>query len=115
MAVWEFDDFLFLEHFALDGAIRNKGIGGQMLLELTKKYHKMICLEVEPPNDEISLRRINFYKRNGFVLNMYPYMQPSMSKGKKSIPLMIMTHKREIDTHEFENIRNVLYKNVYGI
>ena len=30
MALWDFDDFVFFEHFAVDPACRNGGIGGQM-------------------------------------------------------------------------------------
>ena len=28
MALWDFDDFVFFEHFAVDPACRNGGIGG---------------------------------------------------------------------------------------
>ena len=31
IASWDFDDFVFLEHFAVDPACRSGGIGGQML------------------------------------------------------------------------------------
>ena len=31
IASWDFDDFVFLEHFAVDPACRNGGVGGRML------------------------------------------------------------------------------------
>ena len=39
MAWWDFDDFVFFEHFAVDPACRNGGIGGQMP---TRCSHAMI-------------------------------------------------------------------------
>ncbi len=33
IASWDFDDFVFLEHFAVDPACRSGGIGGRMLFD----------------------------------------------------------------------------------
>src|SRR5699024_2039480 len=91
IAAWEFDDFVFIEHFVVNPEYRNGGIGAYMLNEFILLLDKFVCLEVEPPETEIARRRINFYSRNNFFINEYPYMQPPISKGKKSIPLFIMT------------------------
>ena len=72
LAVWEFESFIYIEHFAVDPALRNSGTGSAMLQELVKQYQKPICLEVELPEDELTRRRIGFYERNGFVFNEYP-------------------------------------------
>lgn len=74
LAVWEFESFIYIEHFAVDPALRNSGTGSAMLQELVKQYQKPICLEVELPEDELTRRRIGFYERNGFVFNEYPYI-----------------------------------------
>lgn len=113
IAVWEFDTFLFIEHFAVDKALRNRGIGAEMLCELIAQTEKRICLEVEPPQGEMPKRRIAFYERNGFSLNGYDYYQPPMSEGKNAVPLMIMTTDGTLTKEEFENIRCILYKIVY--
>ena len=115
MAVWEFDAFVFLEHFAVSPEYRNEGLGGKMLTALKERNNKKICLEVEPPETENAKRRISFYKRNGFYLNEYPYVQPPISKGKKPVPLMIMTLGAAIEECEFEEIKHTLYKEVYKI
>lgn len=114
IALWNFNDFVFVEHFAVDSTFRNRGCGSLVLNEVKNKTEKLICLEVEPPETEISKRRVEFYKRNGFFLNNYPYMQPPISKGKSMIPLMIMTSNRSINVNEFTNIKKILYKNVYN-
>ena len=113
VAVWDFENFLFIEHFAVNPEFRNNGIGGKLLGDVISLYDKAVCLEVEPPEDELTKRRIGFYKRNGFFLNEYPYTQPPISKGKNSIPLMIMSSGQKLCETEFENVRDVLYREVY--
>lgn len=113
IATWEFDEFVFVEHFAVDKNKRNSGLGGKMLKEFLELSHKPICLEVEMPDTEIAKRRISFYERNGFFLNEYDYFQPPISKGKKIVPLMIMTSGEKVTKEVFEKIRNTLYKEIY--
>ena len=113
LAVWEFESFIYIEHFAVDPALRNSGTGSAMLQELVKQYQKPICQEVELPEDELTRRRIGFYERNGFVFNEYPYIQPPISKGKSPVPLRIMTYGEAITRETFEAIKNVLYRSVY--
>ena len=36
IAVWEFKEFAFVEHFAVASKHRNKGLGGSILKELSK-------------------------------------------------------------------------------
>lgn len=74
---------------------------------------KMVCLEVEPPDNEMASRRIDFYKRNNFFLNNYPYTQPPISTGRNPIPLLIMTHGRHINNIEFAKIKEELLTKVY--
>ena len=113
LAVWEFESFIYIEHFAVDPALRNSGTGSVMLKELVKQYQKPICLEVELPEDELTRRRIGFYERNGFVFNEYPYIQPPISKGKSPVPLRIMTYRSEITREEFQKMKEILYRRVY--
>lgn len=113
IAVWKFDKFAYIEHFVVTNDYRNCGIGTNILKELVELLGKTVCLEVEPPETEMASRRINFYKRNNFFLNEYPYIQPSMSKGKKAIPLFVMTLGSKVDEKKFEEIKCTLYTEVY--
>ena len=114
MAVWEWEDLLFIEHFAVDPSFRNRGLGKHMLCEIVSISDKPVCLEVELPDNEIAKRRIAFYERCGFVLNEYPYIQPSMAKGCPPVPLKIMTYGRAITDSEFEKMKDTLYTYVYN-
>ncbi len=113
ISTWEFENFLYIEHFAVSPKYRSGGTGTKILNAVKNETNKVICLEVEPPNEDISKRRIGFYERNGFFLNEYPYTQPPISKGKNPIPLMIMTYDRKISKKEFNDIKNRLYTSVY--
>ena len=113
-AAWEFETFIYVEHFAVNPVLRNGGVGSKMLKALTEDAEKMIILEVEPPTEEIAVRRVRFYERNGFFFNDYPYIQPSMGEGRKETPLFLMSTERKIDEEEYRMIRNTLYTKVYG-
>lgn len=113
LCVWEFDEFIFIEHFAVDKQKRNSGIGSKLLAEFLENSEKLVCLEVEPPDTEIAKRRIGFYERNGFFLNEYDYFQPPISKGKNIVPLMIMTSGKKIPKGVFDKLRDTLYKEIY--
>ena len=115
ITTWDFEDFVFIEHFATSPVFRNMGLGEKMLKHLASTLQKRLCLEVEPPNDDIQKRRIAFYSRNGFFLNTFPYIQPPISKGKAPVPLMIMTTSGEVSEGEFLSVKKTLYKEVYKI
>ena len=57
-AAWEFETFIYVEHFAVNPILRNGGVGSRMLKALTEDAEKMIILEVEPPTEEIAVRRV---------------------------------------------------------
>jgi len=115
LAVWDLDGILFVEHFAVDPTLRGQGIGSRLLAELAKMTDKPLCLEVEPPCTDLAIRRIAFYKRNGFFLNEFPYLQPSLAKGEPPIPLMVMTLGKALSKEEFEQVREELYRKVYHV
>lgn len=61
---WNFDDFIFGEHFAILKPLRDKGLGTAFLKFFVENIDKTIIIEVERPFDEDSKRRINFYKNS---------------------------------------------------
>lgn len=114
IALWELCDLVFIEHFAVAKEHRCKGFGAKLLDFVTKRYSCDICLEVEVPDSEITKRRVEFYKRNGFHLNTYPYTQPPLSKGQNPVSLMVMTYGKAVTNPGFEAIKDKLYREVYN-
>lgn len=115
ITVWTFSDFYYVEHFAVAPDYRNLGLGSKMLKEVEEKFNGLLVLEVECPTDELTKRRVEFYKRNGYKLNEYDYVQPSMAKGRKEIPLKIMSNPIELTKIMFENVKHTLYSLVYKV
>ena len=61
MLYWETNDFIFLEHFTTMPEVRGRGYGAAAL-EILKSKGKLVLLEIEPPVDEMTCRRYEFYK-----------------------------------------------------
>lgn len=92
ITLWKLSDFYYCEHFAIDPASRNGGIGGKILQQVLKEGFAPLLCEVEPPDDETTLRRVGFYQRHGFVLHEdVDYLQPPYSAEKRSLPMRLMT------------------------
>lgn len=115
ISVWEFEDFAYIEHFAVDKRFRNGGRGKDMLQELLSSIDKPFVLEVEPPESEITERRIGFYQRNGFVFNEYDYVQQPMWEGRNPVPLKIMSYPEGLSEKEFRKVRDTIYRKVFGV
>ena len=114
-ASWDFGGFVFFEHFAVDPACRNGGIGGQMLDALLARFDKPACLEAELPETELAARRIGFYERHGFTVNAdYPYFQPALTPGGSPIPLHLLTTGGSRTPAELRAIETLVHTRVYG-
>ena len=83
MLWWEAETFLYVEHFCILPAARNRGCGGRALAHLAEKG-KTVILEIDPPVDEISLRREAFYERCGYRANIHPHVHPPYRAGLKT-------------------------------
>lgn len=110
---WEFDDFAFLENFAVHKKYRNNGLGSVCLKKVKEYYKVPIVLEVEKPYDDISKRRIGFYERNGFILSTYGYNQPPLNKTINDIPLVMMRYPNALDETTFVKIKKQIFNRVY--
>ena len=111
--IWDFNDFLYIEHLAVSEQYRNRKIASKVLEQLNTQ-NKLIVLEVELPNDELSKRRIDFYQRNSFSIQPYPYFQPPYRKGEERIKMHIMTNtQKPINKVKYEEIITIIEKKVY--
>lgn len=116
ISYWEFPGFVYVEHFAMSEDIRGHGLGGKALDLLLRKYNseKPIVLEVEMPTNEVSKRRIDFYRRHGFSLRPEQYFQPPYRKGDETMELKIMVHTPKPASFSFDTTVSTLKREVYG-
>jgi ribosomal protein S18 acetylase RimI-like enzyme len=117
LCAWEIGVGCFLEHFAVLPEFRGCGIGADMLQEFINKRKNQggfIFLEAEPITDELTARRVAFYKRNGFLVNDYEYCQPAFSPTLPAVPLKILTYGKAINEQEFNRVKSSVYVEVYN-
>lgn len=113
LTYWDLETFIFIEHFAIDYHYRNKGYGSKALSNLLNHLQRPIILEAEKPTSELSSRRINFYKRQGFIVQDFPYLQPPYREGDEWFPLLLMSYGFTDIEIDYTNIRNSIYREVY--
>lgn len=93
LSYWDFGSFSYIEHLAVVESCRGMGMGSGALRKFIDQVSSKIILEVEPPVDYLTQRRIAFYESLGFELhNNFPYIQPPYSSGRKAVELKLMTH-----------------------
>lgn len=111
--IWDFNNFLYIEHLAVSEQYRNRKIASKVLEQLNAQ-NKLIVLEVELPNDELSKRRIGFYQRNSFSIQPYFYSQPPYRKGEQGIEMHIMLNTQmPINKTKYDEIITTIEKKVY--
>lgn len=111
---WNLGPVRYIEHFAVDEAFRNQGIGGMMISQFIAMSLIPVLLEVElPENGEMARRRISFYRRHGFEeCTEVEYVQPAYAPHLPSVPLrLLITDRNNIDIGE---VVKLLHRIVYN-
>ena len=114
-AYYELDGVLYIEHLAANPEVRGLGIGTKLVEEILSETEEIVILEVEPPVDEITKRRIRFYEKLGFHLNPHYHFQPPLNKDTEGVELKMMSFPREISDEEQKAYRRLVNMKVYGV
>lgn len=104
-------EFIYFENFCISPDKRNGGYGSQTLQLLTASG-KPFILEIEPPEDELTRRRLAFYQRNGMVVNSYPHIQPHYRADDPDLPLTVLSYGCQITQAQYDAFRAYLDANV---
>lgn len=115
ISAWDFDDFHFVEHFAVSEEIRGAGIGSRMMRIYLFQSRMPVYLEVEAPGTEEARRRVSFYRRLGFRFTDFGYIQPNLQDTDRSVYLNIMSYPDELTESGFLKIEEILFSQVYGV
>lgn len=89
----------YVEHLAISPALRGQHLGSKALAAFCERVGRVI-LEIDPPVDEISIRRLRFYRRLGFVENPHEYLHPSFREPFVTHKLVLMSYPRPLDDGE---------------
>ena len=112
---WDFDDFYYIEHFAIDPNHRNGGYGRKLMEHVSALLNRPIVLEVELPHEEMAERRIDFYKRQGFTLWEKEYIQPPYKAGYDGIPMYLMVLGSLDSNRDFDTVGLRIHRDVYHV
>lgn len=114
ITTWDFGTFVYVEHLAVDISCRGGGIGAAVLTCMKAgTAGRPLVLEVEPPCElqPDTVRRVNFYKRNGFHMLPHDYVQPPYSAGLPEVELRLMSTDPEMPP---EPLISLLHSKVYN-
>lgn len=102
---WEIGGYFYIEHFCILPEMRNKHYG-ERTLDLLKE--RGLILEIDPPVDDISIRRKGFYERCGFVKNQYSHIYPPYHIGNSGHELIVMSRPNKLTDAEYNEFNSVL-------
>lgn len=111
---WEFEEFLYVEHFAILNSMRGTGQGSKFLKEFSENFSKPIILEVELPKNEVAIKRIKFYERLGYHLNDFPYTQPAYQPESSPVEMFVMSYGTVLSKTDFCKFTKTIKKVVYN-
>lgn len=104
---WELENCKYIEHLAILTELRCKSYGSKILSEFCKS-DKTIISEIDPPVDEISIKRLNFYTKLGFKLQEFNHIHPPYRKNYQGHNLKIMSHKKDLSYDEYNHFNDFL-------
>ncbi len=93
---WETPNFIYVEHWCIRA------------LELLGQRGKPVILEIDPPIDDISLRRKGFYERAGYRENPFTHVHPPYREGFAGHPLVVMSYPRQLEREEYDRFYQYL-------
>lgn len=102
IAYWKFDTYIYVEHFAIHPDKRGQNRGSFILNDLINKTDRRIVLEIDPPVDEISRKRLQFYRSHGFSENPYEHFHPAYRKGIKDHLLVVLSTGGKMVKQEYQ-------------
>lgn len=104
---WECSEFIYVEHFCTLPSLRGQGYGIKILAELAK-ICKIIILEIDPPQDDISKRRRAFYERAAYHSNEFTHLHPPYRVEYHGHRLMVMSWPQPISQALYDKFSGYL-------
>ncbi len=98
---WRVGGYRYIEHFAIAAEMRGRNIGTQALAAFFAYAGERVVLEIDPPEDAVSFRRLHFYERAGFVANPdYEYLLPCYRRPFVPYPLVLVSRPQALAREE---------------
>ncbi|WP_430815242.1 hypothetical protein [Carboxylicivirga sp. RSCT41] len=113
---WDFSKWIAIEHMAVQSGEDEMLIIPTLLKQLLSTTEKgvIVIAEIDILQNKSQSIIKKLYKLSGFVENPFVYIQPAYHKGYASFPQRILSYPHAISYNEFKELRNLLYRFVYG-
>ena len=111
MFFWEWDSYRYLEHLAVNPNLRGHGYGSMLIKYLRDSDHTII-LEIDPLNNELSVRRLQFYERSGFTLTPYRFVHLPYRLDGNEQELLILSYPKMITKEQHNHFLKFLEEEV---
>jgi ribosomal protein S18 acetylase RimI-like enzyme len=115
LILWHFEKFHYIEHLAIKENLRSFGLGKKVIDSIKQRFPGIILFEVEPPLDELSVRRVRFYERSGYKTVLKEYMQPPYDKNKKPVPMWVLSNNDQIPESDLTEFLTTIRQKVYEL
>ena len=101
---WEWDNYRYIEHFAIDPVLRGKNYGSKAIRKLCEEDFTTL-LEIDLPIDEIAKNRLRFYEKARFKMNNYTHYHPPYRKGYEGHELCVLSYKQGLSEQEYSRFK----------
>lgn len=111
---WTFgEDKIYIEHIAVNPLMRGRSIGSTIMQNLAAQNPGCtLVLEIDPPVDEVSNRRLAFYEKLGFANTGFVFNHPSYQKKGRQHDLVILSHPVAITEEGYNDFVEFMLGNV---
>lgn len=110
---WQTDSFVYVEHFCIMPDLRGQGYG-KRALELLAAQGKTVILEIDPPVDDVSIRRKGFYESAGYMENPFTHVHPPYHRDHKGHELVVMSSPNALTEAFYQEFNAYLCSVVMG-
>lgn len=107
---WHTDEWDYVEHLAICASLRGQNLGSEVFGTFCRD--RRIILEIDPPVDEISIRRLHFYRRLGFVENPHEYIHPSYRQPFEPHRLVLLSRPTPLTDDEARRFADFIRETV---
>lgn len=108
ISYWEFDDYIYIEHLAVNPELRGQNIGSQTLTAFAETTDKTIILEIDPLRDEIARKRLRFYQNLGYQLNRYTHYHPPYNPEYPPHELLVLSFPEKLSEEQYNRFAHDL-------
>jgi len=113
---WEIKNWIAIEHIAVQPNENFREVITTLLKKLKTSYKDdfTIIKEIDILSNSSDVQEKEIFSNAGFLENPFVYIQPSFHKECANFPQRIMSYPSQITYVQFKELRNLLYKYVYG-